>query len=73
MRIGGAIGEVSHGRPLWHTADHDVTGSLENKASQKSLQPPKDTTDILALISGVIAEEDHRREFMGFLREFAKA
>lgn len=83
-----------------------VPGSLENKVSQKSLQPPKDTTDIVAVIRGVIAaeeaaiaqynkiirlcegrdyvtqdmvigilggEEDHRREFMGFLREYAKA
>ena len=83
-----------------------VPGSLENKASQRSLQPPKDTTDIVAVIRGVIAaeeaaiaqynkiirlcegrdyvtqdlmisilggEEDHRREFMGFLREYAKA
>ena len=83
-----------------------VPGSLENKTSQKSLQPPKDTTDIVAVIRGVIAaeesaiaqynkiirlcegrdyvtqdlmisilggEEEHRREFMGFLREYAKA
>jgi bacterioferritin len=83
-----------------------VPGSLENKTSQKLLQPPKDTTDIVAVIRGVIAaeegaiaqynkiirlcegrdyvtqdlmisilggEEDHRREFMGFLREYAKA
>ena len=83
-----------------------VPGSLENKTSQKSLQPPKDTTDIVAVIRGVIAaeegaiaqynkiirmcegrdyvtqdlmisilggEEDHRREFMGFLLEYAKA
>ena len=83
-----------------------VPGSLENKVGQKSLQPPKDTTDIVAVIRGVIAaeeaaivqynkiirlcegrdyvtqdlmigilggEEDHRREFLGFLREYAKA
>ena len=83
-----------------------VPGSLENKTCQKSLQPPKDTTDVVAVIRGVIAaeegaiaqynkiirmcegrdyvtqdlmisilggEEDHRREFMGFLREYAKA
>ena len=83
-----------------------VPGSPENPTSQKSLQPPKDTTDIVAVIRGVIAaeegaiaqynkiirmcegrdyvtqdlvigilggEEDHRREFMGFLREYAKA
>jgi bacterioferritin len=83
-----------------------VPGSLENPRSQKSLQPPKDTTDVVAVIRGVIAaeegaiaqydkiirlcegrdyvtqdlvigilagEEDHRREFIGFLREYAKA
>ena len=82
-----------------------VPGSLENPTNQKSLQPPKDTTDLVAVIRGVIAaeegaisqynkiirmcegrdyvtqdlvisilggEEDHRREFMGFLREYAK-
>jgi bacterioferritin len=83
-----------------------VPGSLENRTNQKLLQPPKDTTDIVAVIRGVIAaeesaivqynkiirmcegrdyvtqdlvigilggEEDHRREFLGFLREYAKA
>ena len=83
-----------------------VPGSLDNPRSQKALQPPKDTTDVVAVIRGVIAaeeaavvqynkiirlcegrdyvtqdlvigilggEEDHRREFMGFLREYAKA
>ncbi len=34
-----------------------VPGSLENKTSQKYLQPPKDTTDIVAVIRGVIAAE----------------
>lgn len=83
-----------------------VPGSYDNKASQKYLQPPKDTTDVVAVIRGVIAaeegaiaqynkiirmcdgrdyvtqdlvigilagEEDHRREFLGFLREYAKS
>jgi len=82
-----------------------VPGSLDNKTSQKYLQPPKDTTDIVAVIKGVIkaeegaiaqynkiiklcdgrdyvtqdiaiqilsSEEDHRREFMGFLKEYVK-
>jgi len=82
-----------------------VPGSLENPRSQKSLQPRKDTTDIVAVIKGVIAaeesaiaqynkiikicdgidyvtqdmaigilsgEEDHRREFIGFLKEYEK-
>jgi len=82
-----------------------VPGSFDNKSGQKFLQPPKDTTDVVAVIRGVIAaeeaaiaqynriirmcdgrdyvtqdlvigilagEEDHRREFMGFLREYAR-
>jgi len=83
-----------------------VPGSFENVTNQKYLQPPEDTTDIVAVIRGVIraeegaiaqydklirlcegrdyvtqdmvigilgGEEDHRREFMGFLREYAKS
>ena len=82
-----------------------VPGSLDLPRGQKSLQPRKDTTDIVAVIKGVIAaeesavaqynkiirlcdgvdyvtqdmvigilggEEDHRREFVGFLREYEK-
>ncbi len=82
-----------------------VPGSMENKATQTFLQPPKDTTDVVSTIRGVIqaeegaiaqynkiirlcdgrdyvtqdlvigilaGEEDHRREFMGFLREYEK-
>lgn len=101
--------ELTHAQQLAQrikTIGGAVPGSLENKSSQKSLQPPKDTTDIVAVIRGVIAaeesaiaqynkiirmcegrdyvtqdlvigilggEEDHRREFMGFLREYAKS
>ena len=101
--------ELMHAQQLARrikTIGGTVPGSLENKTSQRSLQPPKDTTDIVAVIRGVIAaeegaiaqynkiirmcegrdyvtqdlvigilggEEDHRREFMGFLREYAKA
>jgi bacterioferritin len=82
-----------------------VPGSFDLPRGQKSLQPRKDTTDIVAVIKGVIAaedgaiaqytkiiklcdgvdyvtqdmvigilggEEDHRREFVGFLREYEK-
>ena len=82
-----------------------VPGSLDLPRGQKSLQPLKDTTDIVAVIKGVIdaeeaaikqynkiiklcegvdyvtqdlvisilgGEEDHRREFLGFLREYEK-
>jgi bacterioferritin len=82
-----------------------VPGSLANARSQTYLQPPKDTTDVVFVIKGVIkaeegaiaqynkiiklcdgrdyvtqdmvigilaGEEDHRREFMGFLKEYTK-
>jgi bacterioferritin len=78
-------------------------GSYAFKASQKALQPPKDTTDVVSVIKGVIAaeegavahynrivkacdgidyvtqdmvitilgdEQDHLREFEGFLKEY---
>ena len=80
-----------------------VPGSLALPRNQQALQPPEDTTDVVAIIKGVIAaeesaivqytkiiklcdgvdyvtqdmvigilggEEDHRREFMGFLKEY---
>jgi bacterioferritin len=82
-----------------------VPGSLELPRNQKGLQPPKDTTDVVTIIKGVIAaeedaiaqynkiikacegrdyvtqdlvieilggEEEHRREFVGFLKEYEK-
>jgi len=82
-----------------------VPGSMEFKAVQKKLQPPKDSTALVDVIKGVIdAEEDaisgytkiiklcdgvdyatqdlvitlladeenHRREFTGYLKEYAK-
>jgi len=82
-----------------------VPGSMEFKAVQKKLQTPKNSTDLVAVIKGVIdAEEDamagynkiiklcdgvdyptqdlaitlladeenHRREFMGYLKEYTK-
>ena len=83
-----------------------VPGSLDLPRAQKFLQPPKDTTDVVAVIKGVIeaeegaiaqynkiiklcegvdyvtqdmvieilgGEEDHRREFIGFLKEYEKS
>ncbi|MBX3438812.1 MAG: hypothetical protein KF861_15060 [Planctomycetaceae bacterium] len=38
--------------------DGQVPGSQEFKASQTALQPPKDNTDVLAVIKGVIAAEE---------------
>jgi bacterioferritin len=82
-----------------------VPGSYAFKAEQESLQPPRDTTDVVAVIKGVIAaeegairmynevirvcegkdyatqdmaitiladEEEHRREFVGFLKEYER-
>jgi len=82
-----------------------VPGSMKFKAEQKSLQPPKDSTDVVSVIKGVIDaeqgaieqygkiiqltdgvdfptqdlcielmsdEQDHRREFIGFLKEYEK-
>ena len=82
-----------------------VPGSLALPRTQKFLQPSKDTTDLVAVIKGVIeaeegaiaqynkiiklcdgvdyvtqdmvigilgGEEDHRREFIGFLKEYEK-
>ena len=82
-----------------------VPGSLDNLQNQTFLQPPKDPTDIVRVIKGVIraeeaaidqynkiirlcegrdyvtqdqvveilgSEEDHRREFLGFLSEYER-
>ena len=82
-----------------------VPGSLALARNQQSLQPPRDTTDVVTVIRGVIeaeeaaiahynkiikacegtdyvtqdlviqilaGEEDHRREFIGFLKEYDK-
>ena len=82
-----------------------VPGSFEFKPSQRTLQPPADSTDVVTVIRGVIEaedaainqykkiiklcegadyptqdlcikllseEEDHRREFVGFLAEYEK-
>lgn len=100
--------EVGHAQLLAQrikTIGGRVPGSLDNKTNQKYLQPPKDTTDVVFVIKGVIkaeegaiaqynkiiklcdgrdyvtqdmaitilsGEEDHRREFMGFLKEYTK-
>jgi bacterioferritin len=82
-----------------------VPGSKAFKSQQASLQPPKDATDVVSVIKGVIEaeegaidqynkiiklcegvdyvsqdlaiknlteEEEHRREFVGFLAEYEK-
>jgi bacterioferritin len=80
-----------------------VPGTMDFKATQKALQPPKKLTDVVSVIKGVIAaeegaitqykklielcdgvdyvtqdlcitalgdEEQHRREFLGYLAEY---
>jgi bacterioferritin len=100
--------EVQHAQQLAtriKTIGGLVPGSLDLPRGQKFLQPREDTTDIVAVIKGVIAaeedaiaqynklinmcdgvdyvtqdmvigilggEEDHRREFIGFLKEYEK-
>ena len=100
------ITEVQHAQQLAtriKTIGGLVPGSLDLPRNQKYLQPPKDTTDVVAVIKGVIVaeegaiaqynkiiklcdgvdyvtqdmiigilggEEDHRREFVGFLKEY---
>lgn len=82
-----------------------VPGSASFKASQGFLQPPRDSTDLVSVIKGVIqaedcaitqykkilalcegfdyvtqdvcigllmSEEEHRREFSGFLKEYER-
>lgn len=100
--------EIAHAQQLAgriKTIGGLVPGSLDLPRGQKFLQPKKETTDIVAVIKGVIAaeeaaiaqynkiikicdgvdyvtqdmvigilggEEDHRREFIGFLKEYEK-
>lgn len=100
--------ELTHAQTLANrikTIGGTVPGSLDLPRSQKSLQPSKDSTDIVYIIKGVITaedaaiaqynkiiklcdgvdyvtqdmaigllsgEEDHRREFIGFLKEYEK-
>jgi bacterioferritin len=100
--------ELGHAKQLAkriHTLGGMVPGSQALKWSQKMLQPRKDTTEVKAVIEGVIAaeedaikgyrkiievcdgidyvtqdlaigllgdEENHRREFIGFLKEYDK-
>jgi bacterioferritin len=100
--------ELGHAQTLARrikTLGGTVPGSMAFKATQKPLQPPADTTDVISVIKGVIAaedsaitqynkliklcdgvdyvtqdlcittladEEEHRRDFLGFLAEYEK-
>lgn len=101
--------EMSHATLLANrikTIDGQIPGSKEFKSVQNTLQPPADSTDVVAVIKGVIDaeesaiaqynkiihlcdgfdyvsqdlcitlladEQQHRREFVGFLKEYEKA
>lgn len=101
--------EVMHAQQLAariKTIGGTVPGSLALPRGQQLLQPKEDTTDVVAVIQGVIAaeeaaiaqynkiiklcegtdyvtqdmvigilggEEDHRREFIGFLKEYQRS
>lgn len=100
--------ELGHAQQLAkriHTLGGVVPGSFGLDWTQKGMQPPKDSTNVVAVIKGVIAaeedaiagyeslikacegvdyvtedlavtimadEEEHRREFVGFLKEYQK-
>ncbi|MCA9126156.1 MAG: hypothetical protein KDB22_03685 [Planctomycetales bacterium] len=102
------VAELGHAQQLANrikTIGGRVPGSQVFKAQQSSLQPPADSTDLVAVIKGVIEAEDgacaqyskiiklcdgvdyvtqdlcitlladeeqHRREFRGFLMEYEK-
>lgn len=101
--------ELAHAQQLArriHTLGGTVPGSQSLTWKQTMLQPPGDSTDVVAVIKGVIAAEDdaiagyeaivkaadgvdyvtqdlavtlmadeqeHRREFIGFLKEYEKS
>lgn len=53
--------ELSHARQLAERLkilDADVPGSLSISFSQKSIQPPSDSTDVMSVIKGVIEAEE---------------
>ncbi len=100
------VEELTHAQNLARrikTIGGSVPGSMDFKASQTSLQPPADSTDVISVIKGVIAaeegaisqykkiiklcdgvdyvtqdlciqsladEEEHRRNFVGYLTEY---
>src|SRR3712207_5575765 len=54
-------GELGHAQQLGNRIKQlggTVPGSLELQMTQKSLQPPADTTDVVAVIKGVLQAEE---------------
>jgi len=57
--------ELSHARRLAeriHVLGGVVPGSMEFRAEQQSIQPPKESTDVISVIRGVIQAEDQAIE-----------
>jgi bacterioferritin len=59
--LGDIEEELGHARKLGHrikVLEGRVPGSLDLDRAQRFLQPPKDSTDVIAVIRGVIRAED---------------
>ena len=65
-------GELTHAQQLGNRIKQlngAVPGSLQLKMTQVSLQPPEDTTDVVAVIKGVLeAEEDAINHYKALIR-----
>lgn len=103
--VGAELGHAQRIAKRIRTLGGVVPGSMEFQATQKSLQPPESSTDVVSVIRGVIEaeegavaqykkliklcdgidyptqdmciellgdEEEHLREFVGFLAEYEK-
>jgi bacterioferritin len=103
--VGAELGHAQQLADRVKTLGGTIPGSLAFQASQTSLQPPADSTDVVSVIKGVIEaenaacaqytkliklcdgidyvtqdlcvtlladEEQHRREFRGFLLEYER-
>jgi bacterioferritin len=65
-------GELTHAQQLGNRIKQlggSIPGSLELKMTQKTLQPPDDTTDVVAVIRGVLeAEEEAINHYKALIR-----
>ena len=65
-------GELTHATQLGNRIKQlggSIPGSLELRMTQRTLQPPADTTDVVAVIEGVLqAEEDAINQYKSLIR-----
>ena len=65
-------GELQHATQLGNRIKQlggSIPGSLELRMTQRTLQPPADTTDVVAVIEGVLqAEEDAINQYKSLIR-----